>query len=37
MELVGMLEDRFDLSGYSSLVDFSRRAERLPQFQACSY
>ena len=33
----GMLEDRFDLSGYSSLVDFSRRAERLPQFHACSY
>jgi len=33
----GMLEDRFDLSGYSSLVDFSRQAERLPQFQACSY
>ena len=30
-----MMAKRFDLSPYPGLVDFSSRAEALPQFQAC--
>jgi len=32
-----MLNDRFDLSCYPGLVEFSERAETLPQFQACDF